>query len=144
MYRHALELHLKAIVLGDGGSFLETKPDEISVHKTHSLSWLAQFVVQIVTKLGWRREFRCAGIENLDDFNAMVESINSVDPGAYTYRCFVDPNVEFNAGEFCRKMDALLALLDSAADALAAEWDLRSGAVPELEPDDGGFWRTIH
>jgi len=56
----------------------------------------------------------------------------------------VDPNVEFNAGEFCRKMDALLALLDSAADALAAEWDLRSGAVPELEPDDGGFWRTIH
>jgi len=40
-------------------------------------------------------------------------------------------------------MDSLLGLLDSTADALAAEWDLRSGAVPELEPDDGGFGPTI-
>ena len=48
MYRHAIELHLKAIVLGEGGKFLATKPDPISVGKTHSLSWLAQFVCQIV------------------------------------------------------------------------------------------------
>src|ERR1035437_492683 len=44
MYRHAVELHLKAMVLGDGGNFLATKPDALSVHKIHSVSWLAQFV----------------------------------------------------------------------------------------------------
>jgi hypothetical protein len=38
MYRHAVELHLKAIVLGDGGNFLATKPDALSVHKTRSVS----------------------------------------------------------------------------------------------------------
>jgi hypothetical protein len=35
LYRHALELHLKAVVLGEGGNFLATKPDTLSVHKTH-------------------------------------------------------------------------------------------------------------
>jgi hypothetical protein len=34
MYRHAVELQLKVFVLGDGGNFLSTKPDELSVHKT--------------------------------------------------------------------------------------------------------------
>ena len=33
-YRHAVELHLKVIVLGEGGNFLETKPDKLTVHKT--------------------------------------------------------------------------------------------------------------
>src|ERR1035437_9201495 len=48
MYRHAVELQLKALVLGEGGNFLATKPDRISISKTHSVSWLAQFVCQIV------------------------------------------------------------------------------------------------
>jgi hypothetical protein len=55
MYRQAVELHLKALVLGDGGNFLTTKPDALSVHKTHSVSWLAQFVCQIVAALKWER-----------------------------------------------------------------------------------------
>src|SRR5262249_49498445 len=82
MYQHALELHLKAIVLGEGGNFLHTKPDPISVSKTHSVSWLAQFVCQIVTALKWEQDFRCEGIENLADFKAVVEALNSVDPGS--------------------------------------------------------------
>jgi len=41
MYRHAVELHLKALVLGDGGNFLATKPDTLSIYKTHSVPWLA-------------------------------------------------------------------------------------------------------
>src|ERR1035437_5680304 len=41
MYRHAVELQLKALVLGEGGNFLATKPDPISIYKTHSVSWLA-------------------------------------------------------------------------------------------------------
>jgi hypothetical protein len=138
MYRHALELHLKALVLGDGGNSLATKPDPLSVHKTHSVSWLTQFVCQILTALKWEPEFRCVGIENLDDFKAVVESVNSVDPGSYVCRI---PNVAIS--EFARKMDALLDLLDSTGDALAAEWDLRLGAVPELESDDSGFGPTI-
>jgi hypothetical protein len=77
MYRQAIELSLKAMVLGEGGNFLATKPDHISVSKTHSVSWLAQFVCQMVTALKWEGEFRCAGIETLadvsEDFLSLVE-----------------------------------------------------------------------
>jgi len=137
MYRHALELHLKALILGDGSNFLATKPDRMSVSKTHSVSWLAQFVCQIVTTLNWQKEFRCEGIETLAEFKAFVEDVNSVDPGPCSFRYpasaeaqdSVENDSTFNVREFARRMDALLQLLDSTADALAATWDMQSEAV---------------
>ena len=137
MYRHVLELHLKAVILGDGSNFLVTKPDRMSVSKTHSVSWLSQFVCQIVTTLNWEKEFRCEGIETLADFKAFVEDINSVDPGPCSFRYpasidspdSVENNSKFDIREFARRMDALLELLDSTADALAATWDTQSEAV---------------
>jgi hypothetical protein len=128
LYRHALELHLKALVLGGGCGFLPTKPDPLSVHKTHSVSWLAQFVCQIVTALKWEPEFKCQGVENLADFKAVVESVNSVDPGSYSFHLPVatEGQGSFNVRGFAARMDALLALLDSTADGLAAEWDSRN------------------
>jgi len=144
MYRHAVELHLKSIVLGEGGSFLATKPDALSVQKTHSVSWLAQFVCQIIAAVKWEREFKCEGVETLADFKAVVEEVNSVDPGSYVFRCPVDPQSESSVEEFTKKMDAVIGLLESTADALAAEWDLRSaGTVVEADRDDGGFEPTI-
>src|ERR1035437_3554133 len=116
MYRHALELHLKAVVLGDGGNFLATKPDSLSVQKTHSVSWLAQFVCQIITAVKWEKEFKCEGVETLADFKAVVEEVNSVDPGSYVFRCPVDPQSESSVVEFPKKMDAVIRLLESTAD----------------------------
>jgi len=129
MYRQAIELHLKAIVLGEGGNFLATRPDHISVSKTHSVSWLAQFVAQIVTALKWDQEFKCEGIDTLADFKAVIEEVNAVDPGFYTFRCPVDPHSLASVREFAAKMDAVIDLLESTADALAAEWDMRSEAA---------------
>src|ERR1039457_4742172 len=121
MYRHAVELHLKALVLGEGGNFLATKPDALSVHKTHSVSWLVQFVVQIITALKWENEFKCDGIENLTDFKAVIEELNAVDPGSYIFRLpgraegqdSAPGRVKVTMLEFARRMDALLELLDS-------------------------------
>ena len=140
MYRHALELHLKAIVLGDGSNVLATKPDSISVSKSHSVSWLAQFVSQIVTGLKWEKEFRCEGIQTLADFKAIIEDLNSADPGVQR---FPSSHPSFSIREFARKMDALLDLLNATADALAATWDLQTeGSEPE--PHGGsGFGPTI-
>jgi hypothetical protein len=143
MYRHAVELHLKAMVLGDGGNFLATRPDSISVSKSHSVSWLAQFVCQIVTALKWEKEFRCQGIATLADFKAVVEEVNSVDPGSYVFRCPVDPQSESSVVEFTKKMDAVIGLLESTGDALAAEWDLRSEAPPEVNGNGSGFEPVI-
>jgi hypothetical protein len=152
MYRHAVELHLKALVLGDGANFLTTKPDALSVHKTHALSWLAQFVCQIITALKWENEFKCDGIENLADFKAVIGELNAVDPGSYVFRLPVSAEakdsipgrVKLTVREFGRKMDAFLELLDSTADALAAEWDMRTEAAAiEADVYGGGFEPTI-
>ena len=86
MYHHALELHLKALVLGEGGNFLAAKPDTLSIYKTHSVSWLAQFACQIVTALKWEKAFTCEGIENLANIMAVIEELNAVDPGSYVFR----------------------------------------------------------
>ena len=146
MYRHAVELHLKALVLGEGGNFLATTPDALSVHKTHSVSWLAQFVVQIVIALKWEKEFRCDGIENLADFKAVIDELNAVDPGSYVFRLpvmaeaedFVPGQVKLTIHDFVRRADALLELLDSTADALAAEWELREdGQAIESDNSSG-------
>lgn len=136
MYRHAVELHLKALVLGEGINFLATKPDTLSIYKTHSVSWLAQFVCQIVTALKWEEEFKCEGIENLADFKAVIEGVNSVDPGPHAFRYPVNTEGQFSVREFGRKMDALLELLDSTADALAATFDSR-GEKAEFAAGDG-------
>jgi hypothetical protein len=147
MYRHAVELHLKAIVLGDGGNFLATKPDALSVHKTHSVSWLAQFVCQIITAVKWEAEFNCEGVGTLADFKAVIEELNAVDPGSCVFRLPVSAEgqdavpgqVKLTIREFGRKMDALLELLDSTADALAATWDLHTETGLEADWSDGGF-----
>ena len=139
-------MHLKALVLGAGGNFLATKPDALSVHKTHSVSWLSQFVVQIVTALKWEPEFKCQGVESLDDFKAVVEEVNSVDAGSYAFWLPVEAEAKgcFDVRGFATRMDALLALLDATADGLAAEWDLRSeGTAVGFNGDDGGFEPTI-
>jgi len=144
LYRHALELHLKAIVLGEGGNFLAMKPERISVLKSHAVSWLAQIVCRIVTALKWEPEFRCEGIEGLADFKAVVEEINSVDPGSDSFRCPIDPQANYGIPEFGKKMDALIDLLASTGDALAAEWDLRSALKGTDVGSNGcGFGPTI-
>jgi hypothetical protein len=138
MYRHALELYLKTIVLGQGGKFLPTEPDPISVSNSHSVSWLAQFVSQIVIALKWENEFKCEGVENLADFRRIVGTVNSVDPGSYNFRLPLDPHNRPTVREFAAKMDAILELLSATADGLAAEWDLRSGGEPTKPDSEGG------
>jgi len=151
IYRHAVELHLKALVLGEGGNFLATKPDALSIHKTHSVSWLAQFVCQIITVVRWEEEFNWEGVETLTDFKAIIEDLNAVDPGSYIFQLPVSAGakdsirgrVNLTVSDFARRMDALLELLDSTADALAAEWDMRSEAAIESDWNGGGCGPTI-
>ncbi len=133
MYRHAAEFHLKAFVLGDGGNFLATKPDPLSICKTRSLSWLAQFVCQIVTALKWEREFTCEGTESLGDFKAIIDELNSVDPSFYAFRQVTAERAgsglhpDCSVPEFVRRVDLLLGLLETTAAAVEAEFRAGSG-----------------
>lgn len=144
-YRHAIELHLKVIVLGEGSTFLATRPDELSVDKTRSLSWLAQFVTQIVTTLRWEEEFKTEGIASLADFKAVIEEANGIDATFDAFRCPTDSEAEAVKSavvDFVRRLDDVVELLARTADSLAAEWDLRSDPTA-LDPDWPGGKPTI-
>ena len=102
-----------------------------------------------MTVLSWEKDFKCEGVENLADFKAVIEDVNSVDPGPYAFRYPVYTEGQgsvpgyftFNVREFARRMDALVELLASTADALAATWDSRGDQAGDVVGD--GFQPTI-
>jgi hypothetical protein len=145
LYRHAAELFLKAIALGNGANFLPSRPDPISVTNSKSVSWLSQFLLQIVTILGWEQQLRCDEVPDIPAFRRMIEKVNNIEIG---HPLFPLPNrhsFAHDLRQLIRSLDALLDLLASTADALSVEWDLRSagaGIVDEW-PDDTDFKPTI-
>ena len=149
LYRQALELKLKMLV-GEGSNFLPSPTDPISLSTTHSLRWLAQIVCQIIRAVKWENEFKCEGVSSLADFTAIVNEVEGFEPVTRTIRSAKHPKSvsefyrNFDAFTFATKLNALLDLLDSTADALAAEWDLRSEAMAGGKVGGaGGFGLTI-
>jgi hypothetical protein len=116
MYRQAVLLYLKVLILGPGRNFLPTKPDELSVHKSRSVSWLAQFVSQIVMALKWEGEFKCEGMENQGDFKALIGEVNAIDPAFHAFWRPGERAEQRDTGlavlDFVRRLDSLLELLD--------------------------------
>ena len=151
LYRQCVELHLKALV-GEGSNFLPSPTDPITLYKTHSLRWLAQIVCQIIKAVRWENEFTCEGIATLADFSALVNDLEALDPVSIAVHSGKgvrhDGSVPHqlqppNVVQFAENLDCLLDLLDSTADALAAEWDLRSEGPTEANGNGGGFEPTI-
>ena len=136
LYREATELYLKALV-GEGSSFLKSPTDSITLYKTHSLRWLAQIVCQIIKAVRWENEFKYEGVASLADFSALVSQLEALDPVALavfpgTRRAVgavPDQLLPPNVVQIGKKLDALIDLLDSTADGLAAERDLRRDGI---------------
>jgi hypothetical protein len=151
MYRESVKLHLKFLV-AEGSNFLPSPTDPITLYKTHSLRWLAQIVCQIIKAVRWENEFKCEGIATLADFSAVVTELEALNPVSCALQSgdrARDGSVPHqlqppNVVQFAKNLDCLLNLLDSTADALAAEWDLRSEtAAIEAVRNGGGFEPTI-
>ena len=134
LYRHALELYLKALVLGDGSNILASKPDSASIYRSHSLRNLAPIVCEIVREFGWESTFGCEGVADLAAFNAIINELDALDPRSYAFRYPVDTHgrgsvkdhLSFSVVAFSEQMNAILDLLDDTAFALDAEWGVRS------------------
>jgi hypothetical protein len=153
LYRQALELHLKSLV-GEGGNFLKSPTDSITLYKTHSLRWLAQIVCQIIRTVRWEKEFKCEGVSSLADFSALVGEIESLDPVSFVVHSksrarvgsVPDQLQPANVIRLAKKLDGLLDLVAASSDALAATWDLRAeGISTELDfKAEDEFGPTIH
>jgi hypothetical protein len=146
LYRQALALHMKAVV-GEGGNFLASPTDHITLYKTHSLRWLAQIVCQIIKTVRWESEFSCEGVSTLAEFSALVNQLEALEPVS----CAVHADKRGRPGvipaqlqrsevaKLFPKLDALVDLLAATADDLTATWDQRVEAETRI-----GFNPTIH
>jgi hypothetical protein len=65
LYRQAVELRLKDLV-GDGGKFLPSPTDPITLYTTHAVRWLTQLVCQIIKTLGCYKLGRAYGWLDLE------------------------------------------------------------------------------
>jgi hypothetical protein len=130
LYRQALELHMKAVV-GEGGNFLPSPIDHITLYQTHSLRWLAQIACRIIKRLRWESEFICEGVSTIAEFSALIKQLDALEPVS----CAVFAKKPDRPGaipaqlhrsqvtELFPKLDALVDLLAATADGLAAAWD---------------------
>ena len=116
-------------LVGEGGRFLSSPTDPITLFKTHSLRWLAQIVCQIIKAVQWEAEFRCEGVSNFTEFSALIAELETMEPvSAVIYAERTKKNVgeippqlkKRNVLEIASKLDAVIDLLAATADGLAA------------------------
>ncbi|MGD0009985.1 MAG: hypothetical protein ABSE93_15745 [Terriglobia bacterium] len=138
LYRHALELYMKAVLL-IGSPMLSIKgQQEVDRQKlltTHRLDKLMPELERIFDAYGWEWDLGTEHFRTLDDFREVIAEFQDVDTRSYAFRYPLDtkgsamlgPDFRFNIFEFCDVLDELFPVLEGAA----------IGAYEELHMTDG-------
>jgi len=125
LYRHAMELYLKGIILL-GGAILplrgQTGIDREAVFDTHVLQRILQDVERIFAAFGWGWDFELNGFRSLADFRSVIGQLDAVKSDAWRYPTLKDGETaslkrhfRFNLFEFCETLDPVYSVLDGAA-----------------------------
>jgi hypothetical protein len=140
LYRHALELFLKEILIGRGGSLVSWAPSpETVVNAGHSLTKLLPDVRRIFVECGWDKTFGSKAAITFDDFTAIVEEFEKADPSSFSFRYPVKKDLTgslgghftFSVRQFASTMDEVLSTLSGACDVLPEIADGRAEAAYE-------------
>ena len=121
LYRHGLELYLKAIVYRGAqlaGVIADEKIATEKLWSRHELTPLLPHVEGIFKSVGWEWDFEVSGLKSFDDFTTLLEAIERLDPRSYCFRYPVNTKGEaalpnhfiVNVISFGRKMDPVLEL----------------------------------
>jgi len=144
LYRHALELYMKAI--GYRGAHLlrlleRPTVDIRNLFRHHRLSALVPGVRTVFRSLGWLDEFAVSGLSCFKDFDALIRGIEEVDPESYNFRYPVGTKAQgalphhtvINVITFAKHMDPILDFLAGAVEGLQQEYDALAEAKHEIE-----------
>jgi hypothetical protein len=140
LYRHALELFLKGILIGRGGELIDPRPSpETVVNAGHSLTKLLPDVRRIFVECGWDKTFGSKAAVTFDDFTAVVEEFERADPSSFCFRYPVKKNLTaaldghftFSVRQFALTMDEVLSTLSGACDSLPDIANNRAEAAHE-------------
>jgi len=144
LYRHALELYMKAIVYR-GAQLLQLleieTPDTSKLFKNHRLSEFLPGVKAVFDGIGWKWETETVGISNFEEFADLVCGIDELDPKSYSFRYPTNPERQAALSHhtvvkpigFSRIMDLILDQLDAAVLGLHEEFKATAEAKFELQ-----------
>jgi hypothetical protein len=136
LYRHSLELYLKAILHGDGKNFLRKAPNE-RLLKKHRLTPLVPFVRELFEKFGAQNVFGADQASTFDEFEALVNELERADKESFAFRYPVNlegqgalsGHFTFSVSLFAEKMDEVLKTLEGACTFLPEKWQEHCEAV---------------
>jgi len=142
LYRHSLELYMKALVYR-GASLLGllkgAGPNTTRLFERHELSPLISPSRAILSTMKW--DLRAAGFESFREFEEFIQLLESIDPKSYAFRYPVDragnvSGVKFgtiNILAFAEVCDPLLSYLEGAVDAIEEHWQFAAEASHEIQ-----------
>jgi hypothetical protein len=144
LYRHALELYLKAIVYQGAllvGRISEQRIDTGNLFHNHKLDKLLLPLRSIFKVLGW--DFERTALNSFEDFDRVIKTIQGVDPSSYVFRYPITREREVyfpqgfivNVVSFARRMDGILEFLSDAANGIPEQLRENEQARHELEQD---------
>lgn len=129
-YRHAIELFMKAIIVGANRPLSATEDDDAQLFSElggHELSRLLPIVRSTFDAAGW--EWRWPNnpyVETFDDVAALLSYIETIDPRSFSFRYPIDKRGRRSIAKDVEvPFEVLVAALDALAEALhVAEFGL--------------------
>jgi hypothetical protein len=143
LYRHALELYLKAIVYQGGllvGVISGKEIDDVpGLFGCHQLDKLLRPLEAIFKALDW--DLEGTALTSFEDFAQVIKTIQGVDPRSYVFRypitgkrkVYFPPGFILNVVSFARRMDGILEFLSNAANGIPEQLRENEQARYELE-----------
>jgi hypothetical protein len=135
LYRHALELYMKAVILV-GSPMLAIKGmaevDRQRLLNTHSLDALRRDLERVFEAYGWDWELGSPHFRSLDDFRKTIAELHAVDTRSDAFRYPLDTkggaslasHFRFDLFTFCEVLDSLFPALEGAT--IGAHEELRA------------------
>ncbi len=124
MYRHAMELYLKGIIIA-GKDILpfrsQEKIDLKIILNTHVLKTLLNEVKRIFKAFKYEWDFEINGFRSFSDFCSCIDEFDSVDPKSVAFRyptnkdgktASINYGFQFNLFKFCEKLDPIYEVLN--------------------------------
>lgn len=142
LYRHALELYLKAVV-HEGAVWMGFVQKEWKVPERlfsdHRLSRLLPPIREVFESLEWTWDFDISGLRSFDDFAAFVRSVEEIDEKSLAFRYPVTKDgtaalphhFVLNVFAFAQSMEQALDILDAAVTGLQEAWQSAAESIEE-------------
>lgn len=144
LFRHSLELYLKAIVYrsaGLMGLMGKERPDVPRLFNSHKLSRLIPPVRAVFKAMEWNFEYEGSEFASFDEFEQFISTIDSIDADSYAFRYPVNRKRQailphhyvINVISFAEIMDSLLGYLEGAAYLIEENFQAAAEASYELQ-----------